>query len=609
MPSNESRSPGEVGFKGKRQPLFDDRYAAVQEANFTGTPISAPQKKRRVKAMKGMRDASGEWQWSGEGDPNDTSTWVPVADAAPTGDGGFLGSTMGRVLKGMKDPIDAGAQLLPRGLEQLTSAFGAAPNRVSEFFGNEAKRVDTGIQASEQEYQAAKQAAGVEGIDWMRLAGSAVPTTAALVAGGGIPATGSLLGRVGVGAASGAALTPATTPVTEPTKSFAQEKLKQAAMGAAAGGVLPVVASGVSRVVKPTVSSAVEKLRAEGVFPTVGQVKGGMTGRLEEKLMSTPVSGEVIRSARKEVEGQLNTAAWNRALFPLKDKLPKGLQGHEAAAYVDDTIDAAYAKAIAGIKPLAPDKPFVSEVSTLGGTLRLLPKDRAEQYQQIVQTELVDRFQSGRLTGEGFKAAEANIGQLIRDYTRHGDADQRQLANALRELQVSMRSWLGRAAGPEKAKELANVNAAYKSFLRPLKATTNLRPGSETFTPGALDRAVKATDPSKHNKAYGTGSAVMQDLSSAGKQVLSDTVPNSGTTDRALLQYILSKPIVGAVDVAGSIPLALLYSSGGRKLAGAISRRPQLATPLAEILRQSGAYTAPQALQLLRQVQEEETVQ
>ncbi len=53
-------------------------------------------------------------------------------------------SVPGRILKGMRDPIDAGAQLLPRGLEYVTSAGGLAPNPVAEFFGAEAQRVDTG---------------------------------------------------------------------------------------------------------------------------------------------------------------------------------------------------------------------------------------------------------------------------------------------------------------------------------------------------------------------------------------------------------------------------------------------------------------------------------
>ena len=39
-----------------------------------------------------------------------------------------LASPVGRIAKGVKDPIDAGAQLLPRALSAVTSLGGLAPN-------------------------------------------------------------------------------------------------------------------------------------------------------------------------------------------------------------------------------------------------------------------------------------------------------------------------------------------------------------------------------------------------------------------------------------------------------------------------------------------------
>lgn len=149
-------------------------------------------------------------------------------------------SVPGRILQGIRDPIDAGAQLLPRGAELLTSGFGLAPNPVSEFFGREAKRVDTGIQENEQAYKAAREATGQEGMDLARLGGN-IASPANLALASKLPAATTALGRVGVGAVGGAA-GGLLTPATDENVSFANQKLGQAGLGAAAGGVLAPVA-------------------------------------------------------------------------------------------------------------------------------------------------------------------------------------------------------------------------------------------------------------------------------------------------------------------------------------------------------------------------------
>lgn len=142
-----------------------------------------------------------------------------------------------RVVQGMRDPIDAGAQLLPRGLEQVSSGFGLAPNPISEFFGKEARRVDTGVSENERLYEQARKATGGEGYDVARLAGNVVsPANAALA--GRLPAAASVGGRVLQGAALGAA-GGALTPVnTETNPDFAATKTGQMALGAASGAVV-----------------------------------------------------------------------------------------------------------------------------------------------------------------------------------------------------------------------------------------------------------------------------------------------------------------------------------------------------------------------------------
>ena len=149
-------------------------------------------------------------------------------------------SMPGRILQGIRDPVDAAAQLLPRGAEMLTSGFGLAPNPVSKFFGQEAQRVDTGIQENEQAYKAAREATGQEGMDGARLVGNIV-SPANLAIATKLPAATTTLGRVGVGMTGGAA-GGLLTPATDKNVSFAAQKAGQVALGGIAGGALGPVA-------------------------------------------------------------------------------------------------------------------------------------------------------------------------------------------------------------------------------------------------------------------------------------------------------------------------------------------------------------------------------
>jgi hypothetical protein len=109
----------------------------------------------------------------------------------------------------------------------------------------------------------------------------------------------------------------------------------------------------------------------------------------------------------------------------------------------------------------------------------------------------------------------------------------------------------------------------------------------ETFTAAQLQNAVRALDPSKHKKAFAKGEALMQDLSGPAKNVLTNRVPNSGTTDRALMAYLLANPIKGTIGAAASIPASVMYSAPGRQAAAMLGSRPDFAQPLADVIRQS----------------------
>lgn len=161
------------------------------------------------------------------------------------------GSVRQGLAMGFVDPIDAGAQLLPRALGAITSLFGLAPNRVSNFLDSEAARVDNIVRDRNSAYESERAAEALPstekpGFDLARLAGNVANPATWL---GGAPTKGAgLLQLAGAGAKAGA-VSGAMQPVLD-TDSFWTEKAKQTAMGAGTGAIAtPAIVKGTTAAV------------------------------------------------------------------------------------------------------------------------------------------------------------------------------------------------------------------------------------------------------------------------------------------------------------------------------------------------------------------------
>jgi hypothetical protein len=172
----------------------------------------------------------------------------------------LLASVPGRTLKGMKDPIDAGAQMLPRALSTVASLGGLAPNRISDWLDSESKRVDAGINDSEREYSTARWATNQAGFDGARLLGNIVnPTT--IAAGARLPQAVSTLGRAGAGALSGA-VGGMLNPVSDTTGDvgFGAQKVGQMGVGALGGGVASPILGKLTDLAAPPIKALATRL-------------------------------------------------------------------------------------------------------------------------------------------------------------------------------------------------------------------------------------------------------------------------------------------------------------------------------------------------------------
>jgi hypothetical protein len=508
-----------------------------------------------------------------------------------------------RVLTGMADPIHGGAQLLTKVLPaSVVKAGNAANNWLADNTGLVARLPAGGVDQQVREREAAFTQQNGQGFDPFRMAGN-ILSPANIGLGRALPVVATLVGKIVAGASGGAA-SAALAPVA--SGNFAEEKQKQVAAGAAFGGAAPALVSGLARVVSPkaSVDPGVQALKKAGITPTIGQAAGGRLNTVEEKLMSVPVVGDAIASARGRSVDQFNRSAVNRGLEKIGTRLPDDVPtGRDAVAYAGDTISDAY-------NSLLPKMTLRMDDELKGGIQQIkrmaagseMNRDSVSKLNKILANSLEMRVgKGGGMTGETLKKAEADLGQKIAQYGASQDPDSQSIANALREVKSMFTKALERQNG-QYADQLKAVNSAFANQARVEKAAGALGSKEGVFSPAALSNAIKASDKSARKNAYAKGRAFGQDFANEAERVLGNKVPNSGTTDRLLMG--LGGAGLGGYLVDPLIPLglgagALMYSRPMQGLlTNALTSRPELAQPVADALRKSATSLAPAAGQI-----------
>lgn len=534
-------------------------------------------------------DENTAWKWA-----NATHQQAP---APATAEQKAQSSGLSRFGQGLRDPIDAGAQLLTKMLpEGIVQGGNKLNNWLADKTGMVGKLPDGGVdqQVREQEksYQQARQATGQDGIDWARLGGN-VLSPANLAIASKVPAAASTLGRVGAGAGGGAAFGLLSSPVTE--GEFWPEKAKQTAISGVMGAAFPAVAS----MVKPNVRPDVAKLMSEGVTPTPGQIMGGVAQSVEDRLTSLPVLGDAISYSRKKGLDEFNKAALSRALKTTGGKVDD--IGREGVASVRQQLQESYDKLLPSLSFKA-DKQFVNELNTVRQMASQLPDSQSKQFEKIVAVQLKGKMtKPGLMSGERLKEVESELGRIARGYSNDPSFDNRQLGSAVEEVQNLIRQTLVRT-NPAKAEELQAINSGWANYARLRDAASRQGSAEGKFTPAQLAAAVRSQDKTVGKRAYSEGTALMQDLSDAGKNVLASKYPDSGTAGRLLMGAgalgggaALSPAAVGAGGVA-----MLPYLPGGREaMAALLAKRPQSAEAMANAIRKIGPYMTPAMIQAM----------
>jgi hypothetical protein len=481
-------------------------------------------------------------------------------------------------LRGLRDPVDALAQMIDRA---LPSGVSSQINEINNWLADRSPLVEKlgpggqqqYLTERERAYQAQRQAAGETGFDWGRLGGNVLSPMNLAVASR-LPAAASALGRLGVGAGGGALMGSLAQPLPD-TPNFWTEKAKQAGTGAALGGALSGIGQGLGYLGRQARRPEVAQLRAAGVEPTMGETAGGWVSRMEEKASSLPVVGDAIRAARERARTQFNTATINRALQPLGAQVRSS--GNEGIAEAQKIVSRAYDDAINLLPEVQLDATATARVGQLWGSLRSQGDAVREGFDRFLVHEVQPRFNAGTIPTAQFKALDSDLGSRIRE-------SEGALRTAFQGLQRILRETAGRNSPAYRAAQaradaaharLVRVEAAANAAKLAMGQTQGGQAQAGLFTPGQLAAAAKAADTSSRKRANAAGNALMQKWAQTGQEVLGNVVGNSYTFDRSAVAALLAAPFYPGPAAALAAGPLLYTAPAQRAITGLMRNLPE----------------------------------
>jgi len=488
----------------------------------------------------------------------------------------------GRFASGMRDPTLGASQFAQNMSNPVSQWFANKTDQwlhknTDGFLGSESGDLNKEIQQREQLYQS--QLPENEGFDEARMLGN---MTTGLIATKGLGAPKTMLSSVGQGMAVGGGMA-ATAPVTK--DKYWKQKKTDLATGAIMGGALGPVGYGLGRVISPkfTNKEVVNQLKKAGITPTSGQTAGGVVNRTEQKLMSVPIAGDMIANRRMDAQKQFNTAMINKAIAPINKKVSG--YGTQAIDDAHNLVSKSYDDVLGSSPGFVLDDVANAEISTLKQATKNLSDADISQFNRIYKNEVLRRLSPiNGIDSKTYRILDTKLNNLV-----NSNRSKEDLHGALKELKHIFQRQASRT-DPEFAKNLTNTKLAFKQMeaVKNASGAAGLQEG--VFTPGQMVRGIKSADTTARKNYFKRGKAPMQSFAVNAQNVLGDTVPNSGTVDRMLMDVgLLGGAVVDPLSTTALIGGgSLLYTKPMQSILNYITtQRPEAAKLIAPAVSKS----------------------
>jgi hypothetical protein len=135
---------------------------------------------------------------------------------------------------------------------------------------------------------------------------------------------------------------------------------------------------------------------------------------------------------------------------------------------------------------------------------------------------------------------------------------------------------------PDAAAALRTADSAYAQLVRVEEAAANRVKSDGRFSPADLLGASKRLEGGPRNKSFAQGHAMMQQWGKDANEVISSTVPDSGTAGRAAWDVIAMGAAGGAGGVPGMAGLAATAAPWLPASTRALNRLAMRGSPITE---------------------------
>ena len=452
-----------------------------------------------------------------------------------------------RIMTGLGDVVYGGGQLLENTVEAVAPGVADAVQSADEtlyewtngVFGSpEGVTMDDKVNAREEIY---RQETGIEKgeFDGARLAGQAISGLASLpLRVASLPAM----------MAEGALFNAAMPNETDPEKTYWEQEAGDAGVGLAGGALGKVVSDVGSTWVNQYARPGLQRLRDQGVEPTVGQSLGGAIGKVEEAGSSIPFVGSFFSAPRGRAMNEWQLAVLGDVTSTVDGTVTKtGIDGMaEAGQLIDDAYDAA--KAAMPELDITPEfmqgfDKVLDEVSDLG-----LSESTEKTFIKILDDEVfsripkqVDEFTDPYARPSSVRTTNSvtseNLKQIESQLTKRINA--KRIDPQLRQSLINVRAYIRDQAAnqsEEYGQLIKGADTAYAKFKRVAQAAN--ADVQDRFTPAQLTRATKSSKNATENQAA-KGRGLMQREAMEANEVLGDTLNDSGTSTRAFVTGML----------------------------------------------------------------------
>lgn len=335
--------------------------------------------------------------------------------------------------------------------------------------------------------------------------------------------------------------------------------------GTAAAMATPLAGAALGRVVSPTrpgpVSPELQRLaqvaQAEGIPLTPAQRTGSRAlHNVEEAFASMPFTSGREGRRRDEAAQAFNRAVMGKA----------GIEGETRAT--PEVLNEARNRLgqqfteLSSRNSLNADQTLVADMTRhLDTARRYLPADiRGPVVNRVEDALRVMTQNGGAMPGHAYREMDSALGRQMRT-TSNGD-----LRSALGEVRDTLRSAMDRNISPEDSASWHEVRREYANLMN--VARTMDRPSAQSaagnISPAGLGQSLRQGLGGGQGYAFGRGD--MNDLARVGQAFLKPQIPNSGTTERAIMARILT----GAPISTGAGAAAMGADPGIALGAGAI---------------------------------------